>query len=193
MVSLTNHAYVNLAGSGTVDEHRLTVAADAYLPVDTTSIPLGRAEPVQDSPFDFRAGAALRDRVRSSHPQVRQADGIDHAFVLPGDGLRVAALLEHPATGRSLEVSTTQSSVQVYTGNKLDGTLLDRAGRPWVHAAASPWSARVTPTPRTSRPSRRRCCARVRSTTRPRSGGSPSTEHRVPLGTAPAPGHPPRA
>ena len=57
---------------------------------------------------------------------MRQADGIDHAFVLPGDGLRVAARLEHPATGRALEVSTTQSSVQVYTGNKLDGSLHDR-------------------------------------------------------------------
>jgi aldose 1-epimerase len=66
--------------------------------------------------------------MRSPHPQVRQADGIDHAFVLPGGALRVAALLEHPATGRSLEVSTTQSSVQVYTGNKLDGTVEDRDG-----------------------------------------------------------------
>lgn len=130
VVSLTNHAYVNLAGVGTVDEHRLTVVADGYLPVDAASIPLGRPEPVQDSPFDFRAGAELGDRVRARHPQVRQANGVDHAFVLPGDGLRVAALLEHPPTGRSLEVSTTQPSIQVYTGNKLDGTLRDRAGVP---------------------------------------------------------------
>ena len=42
----------------------------------------------------------------------------------------MAARLEHPASGRSLEVSTTQSSLQVYTGNKLDGTLLDRVGAP---------------------------------------------------------------
>ena len=129
VVSLTNHTYFNLAGAGTIDDHRLTVAADAFLPVDAESIPLGRPEPVQDSPFDFRAPTAIGDRVRAQHPQVHLASGIDHAFVVRGTGHRVAARLEHPASGRSLEVSTTQPSVQVYTGNKLDGSLLDRDGR----------------------------------------------------------------
>lgn len=129
VVSLTNHTYFNLAGGGTVDDHRLTVAADAFLPVDAESIPLGRPEPVQDGPFDFRAPATIVDRVRAQHPQVHLASGIDHAFVVRGDGHRVAARLEHPTSGRSLEVSTTQPSVQVYTGNKLDGSLLDRDGR----------------------------------------------------------------
>ena len=58
------------------------MAADAYLPVDARSIPLGCAEPVQDTLFDLRTGAELGDRVRSPHPQVRQAGGLDHAFVL---------------------------------------------------------------------------------------------------------------
>ncbi len=129
VVSLTNHAYLNLAGAGTIDEHRLTVAADTYLPVDPRSIPLGHVEPVEDTPFDLRHGAVLGERVGADHPQVRQAGGLDHALVLPGDGLRPVARLEHPPTGRSLEVSTTQASVQVYTGHKLDGTVVDRGGR----------------------------------------------------------------
>jgi aldose 1-epimerase len=135
VVSLTNHAYVNLAGEGTVDEHRLTVASDAYLPVDADSIPFGTLEPVDGSPFDLRDGAPVGERVASDHPQVRQAGGIDHAFVLRGEGLRLAARLEHPPTGRTLEVSTTQPSVQVYTGQKLDGSLTDRGGRPLVARA----------------------------------------------------------
>ncbi len=130
VVSLTNHTYFNLAGQGTVEDHRLTVSADAFLPVDARSIPLGHLEPVQDTPFDLRRAATLHDRVRSEHPQVRLAAGIDHAFVVRGDGLRLAARLEHPPTGRALEVSATQPSVQVYTGNKLDGSLVDRDGRP---------------------------------------------------------------
>ena len=74
VVSLTNHAYFNLAGSGTVDDHRLTVAADAYLPVDAALDPpraagTGAGQPVR--PPGRRP--SIGDRVRSPHPQVRQA------------------------------------------------------------------------------------------------------------------------
>ena len=57
--------------------------------------------------------------------------GIDHTFVLRGDGTdsRPAARLEHPGTGRALEVETDQPTLQVYTGNRLDGTLAGRDGR----------------------------------------------------------------
>lgn len=131
VVSLTNHTYVNLAGAPatTVDDHLLLVEADAYLPVDDRSIPLGHLEDVHGSPFDFTVAAALGPRVRDRHPQVVLAGGIDHAFVVRGSGLRRAARLEHPASGRFLEVCTDQPTLQVYTGNRLDGTLVDRRGR----------------------------------------------------------------
>ena len=131
VVSLTNHTYFNLAGAGTVEDHRLTVAADAFLPVDADSIPLGTLEPVQGGPFDFREAAGIHDRVRSPHPQVRQASR--HRPRLRGRratgcGSRPGSSTRRP--GASSRSRRPSRRVQVYTGNKLDGTLTDREGRP---------------------------------------------------------------
>src|SRR5680860_1232758 len=55
VVGLTSHTYFNLDGdgSGPVDRHQLRVAADAYLPTDEASLPLGPRS-VVGTPFDLR-------------------------------------------------------------------------------------------------------------------------------------------
>lgn len=130
VVSLTNHAYVNLAGGGSALDHLLTVDGGRYLPTDGALIPTG-VEPVDGTPFDLRTATRAGDAVTGDHPQVRAVGGIDHAYALdhvtsgapadPATGLHRAARLEDPASGRVLEVLTDQPSVQVYTGNGLDG------------------------------------------------------------------------
>ncbi len=125
VVNLTNHAYFNLdgEGSGTVDQHRLTVLADEYTPVDPTGIPLGGAHaPVDGTPFDLRSAAVVGPRARTAHEQVVAARGIDHNYVLRGTGARTVAVLESPRTRTRLELTTDQPGLQVYTGNFLDGT-----------------------------------------------------------------------
>jgi aldose 1-epimerase len=131
VVSLTNHTYFNLGGPDAlpVDDHLLTVAASRYLPVDQRSVPLGTVDPVSGTPFDLTTPTALGPRTRTVHDQVATVRGIDHAFVLDGSGVRTVARLEHPPTGRALEVETDQPSLQVYTGNMLDGSLAGRGGR----------------------------------------------------------------
>ncbi|MCW2834909.1 MAG: Aldose 1-epimerase [Nocardioides sp.] len=126
VVNLTNHAYFNLdgEGAGTIDDHLLTVPADDYTPVDSTGIPLGRHATVAGTPFDLRTGGRIGD-----------AGGIDHNYVVRGDGLRVAAVLESPRTGTRLEVHTDQPGLQVYTGNYLDGTHLGPGGRRYHRGA----------------------------------------------------------
>lgn len=136
IVNLAHHGYWNLAGegAGSVDEQRLTVHADAWLPVDDELLPTGELRPTARSPFDFRAGARLGDVLRSDDPHVARARGIDHCFVLgrgatAADGLVEAARLDDPTSGRTLRLATTAPGLQVYAGGYLDGSIVGRSGR----------------------------------------------------------------
>ena len=129
VVNLTNHAYWNLSGrAGTVDDHLITVAADAYLPVDENLIPTGDLAPVAGS-TDLRAEVRFGDVLRRPTEQMLRTMGIDHCYVLADDaagGPRFAARVEDPGSGRALELYTDQPGVQVYSGNFLNGSVLLR-------------------------------------------------------------------
>ncbi|MCP3421897.1 aldose epimerase family protein [Nocardioides pinisoli] len=130
VVNLTNHAYFNLdgEGSGTIDEHELLVEADEFTPVDATGIPTGGHSPVEGTPFDLRGPTAIGPAIRTEYPQVVDARGIDHNYVVRGSGLRRAARLASASTGTAVEVWTDQPGLQVYTGNFLDGTRRSTSG-----------------------------------------------------------------
>jgi aldose 1-epimerase len=134
----SHHVYFNLAGEGTVFEHRAQVFASRYTPIDERKLPIGSIEEVTGTPLDLRAPVRLADRVDADHPQIRIARGFDHNFVLdkPQAGtLTLAARVEEPALGRTLEVRTTEPGVQVFTANGFDGSLKDARGRPLERGA----------------------------------------------------------
>ncbi len=121
--NLSQHSYFNLTGaSRDVLDHEVTIFADRFTPTDTTLIPTGELASVAGTPFDFRKPTKIGARINDSNPQLRQASGYDHNYVInrQGAGLVPAARVVEPTTGRMLEVSTTEPGMQFYTANTLN-------------------------------------------------------------------------
>ena len=140
VVHLTSHIYWNLAGEGTGSalDQVLSLPASRYLPVDAEMIPTGEVAPVAGTPLDFTTPTPVRARIRDAFGQLATAGGYDHHFVLDresGLSLAPAARLDDPASGRRLELATTEPGLQVYAGNAFDGSLTGTSGRPYPQGA----------------------------------------------------------
>lgn len=126
-VNLTNHAYFNLAGEGssyTAKDHWLKIKASHYLPTTESMIPTGELKACESTSFDFNHSKKIGTYFLSDDDQVI-ASGYDHAMILNPenckDGLTVAELIS-PHQDIIMAVLTTKPSLQLYTGNFLEGT-----------------------------------------------------------------------
>ena len=133
VVTLTNHVYFNLAGNGSGDVYgqKLQVMADQYTPTDADLVPTGELAPVAGTALDFRQLTPIGAHIRSNEQAMLYARGYDHNFVLrkpAGDPLPLAVRMYDPASGRLLEVRTTEPGVQVYSANHMDGSVVSAAG-----------------------------------------------------------------
>lgn len=128
-VNLTNHCYFNLSGGkeSTILDHIVTIYADKYTAVDSLLIPTGKLPDVKGTPMDFTTGKSVGKDIAFVK------GGYDHNWVLnrTGKGLQQIATIYDAASGRNLEVLTTEPGLQFYTGNFLDSTLKGKNN--WVY------------------------------------------------------------
>ena len=128
VVNLTNHGFFNLAGiadpTPDVLDNVMTINADYYIPIDEVSIPTGEVLRVEGSPMDFREPHTIGERINEPYQQLINGAGYDHCYVLnkqESGEFSLAATCLDPKSGRTMEVYTTETGLQLYTGNWLGG------------------------------------------------------------------------
>lgn len=125
ILTLTNHTYFNLNGQlkENVGNHTVEMNSDRILELDNELIPTGKQLDVSGTPFNFKNGRQLKDGFLTTNTQNKIAGGgYDHYFLLNQTN-QPNITVHEPKSGRTMEISTDQPGVVMYTGNNLTADL----------------------------------------------------------------------
>lgn len=134
IINMVHHTYWNLSGDlrQSILDHVMHIEADHFLPTDAGLIPTGETASVEGTPLDFTQPHVVGDRIDAPFEALTLAGGYDHCWVLrKAPGMKRAACVVHPSSGRQMEVFTDQPAMQFYAGNFLDGTIQGKQGIPY--------------------------------------------------------------
>ena len=152
-INLTNHIYFNLSGDSatSVADQQLQIGTDRTAVMEPGSAPTGAIVPVAGTPFDFRRPTAIGRRVPLSLGRVYDdaatappvpagmVRSFSRPYVLNGGERQlnmVAARLYDPASGRVMELRTTETTVHLFTPASMPAGLLSDTGRPFARLPA---------------------------------------------------------
>ena len=132
IASFTTHPFFNLEGaaSGSILAHEVLIPSSQYLGCTDELVATGEVLPVAGTPFDFREAAVLSTRVPGILP------GFDDCYVV--DRLRyqgsetamaMCARVSSAQSGRSMEVWSTEPTLQFFTGLKPQEPLAGGPGK----------------------------------------------------------------
>ncbi len=142
-INLTNHAYFNLNGKGSILNHHLQLDCPKFLKANSELLPTGEIASVLRTSFDFTkektigrdiekliteksdgANAKFAEEIAGSSPAMTNLPfGYDHCFVTNADETKLVRLGEiwSEESEIHMEMFTNQRGVHVYTGNFLEG------------------------------------------------------------------------
>ena len=130
-INITNHAYFNLAGKGTILNHTVKMNSTKVLEVNDKLIPTGKLLDVADTPFDFTTEKSIGKDIKEV------GSGYDHCYVtemynpndehcgcpLDDSDLVEFCKVKELENDVEMQVFTNMEGCQFYTGNHIKGTV----------------------------------------------------------------------